>query len=125
MLNEYKATCRECNATFNVLYGRKTKTESHEVYSCPDCKNLFSLSNHEELKCPDCGEKKEFLRYNLHKAENIKYYKKMHDKELLSDEKFNTLKSYWDKMYCNQCPKCGKETLEWQIVKTVSAKMYK
>ena len=116
MINTYRATCSSCDASFAVKYGRKTKTESVEVYGCPGCKILFSLSNLEDFKCPMCKKDEGLIRYNFHKEENIRYYKKMLDKELLPRDKYDMLVSYWEKMECKRCPMCGKDALSWQII---------
>ncbi len=115
MINKYRANCSSCNASFTVEYGRKTKTESIEVYGCSKCQNLFSLSNLQEFKCPMCGND-ELIRYNFHKEENIRYYKKMLEEGLLNQKKYDMLVDYWKKMECKKCPMCGKDTLEWNII---------
>lgn len=115
MIDTYRANCSSCNASFAVKYGRKTKTESVEVYGCPGCKILFSLSNLQDFKCPMCGNEEGLIRYNFHKEENIRYYKKMLNQGLLDKEKYDTLVEYWEKMECKKCPMCGNDTLEWKI----------
>ncbi len=115
MINEYQASCSSCNASFTVEYGRKTKTESIEVYGCSKCQNLFSLSNLQKLECPKC-KNDNLIRYNFHKEENIRYYEKMLEKGLLNKEKYDMLLEYWDKISFNKCPKCGKNSLNWEIL---------
>jgi len=115
MVDKYRAICSSCKVSFIVNYGRETKSIAHEIYSCSSCKNLFSLSQREELECPGCG-RKELVRYNFHKAENIRYYKKMFGKGLLPEDKYDLLVDYWDKMVSKRCPVCSKDTLEWHIV---------
>ena len=116
MIDTYRANCSSCKASFAVQYGRKTKTESTEIYSCPKCKILFSLSNLEKFECPMC-KNDELKRYNFHKEENIVYYKKMFEKEMLTKDKYDLLVNYWEKFECDKCPMCGKDTLQWQIIK--------
>jgi len=114
MIDIYRASCSSCKASFAVKYGRKTKTISYEIYSCPKCKILFSLTNEEEFKCPMCKNDK-LTRYNFHKEENMLYCKKMIDQGLLTKEKYDMLVGYWQKMESKKCPMCGKDALEWEI----------
>ena len=113
MLHTYEASCSSCDARFSVKYGRETKTKSYEIYSCPTCKNLFSLSNHESFQCPSCGNKNDLLRYNMNKKENIEYTEKMYDEGLIGEQKKDLLVDYWEEMLSRQCPKCGTNMLEW------------
>lgn len=114
MIQKIKVNCDSCHATFTVKYGRKTKTISYEVYSCKQCKNLFSLTNQEPYKCPVC-EENDLIRYNMNRDDNIAYYDKMLDEELLTDEKHQMLVQYWEKMKSFLCPVCGNKTLHWSI----------
>jgi len=114
MINIYRASCSSCKASFAVQYGSKTKTESLEIYSCPKCKILFSLSNFEKFECPMC-KNDELKRYNFHKEENLNYCKKMFEENILKKEKYTMLLDYWKKMECNKCPMCEKDELEWKI----------
>jgi len=119
MTTTYQAICRTCSASFNVRYGSITNTISYEIYSCPTCKNLFSLTNQEQFICPGC-KKEPLIRYNLHKEENIKYYKKMFEGHLLSKQNYDLLISYWTNIKSTTCPVCNNETLDWHIINTAS-----
>jgi predicted RNA-binding Zn-ribbon protein involved in translation (DUF1610 family) len=67
-----------------------------------------------DATCPQCGNKNLIL-YNMNKSKNISYYKKMLREGLLTTQKYNTLVEYWQNMKSITCPKCGKDTLNWQI----------
>ena len=115
MVSKYKSTCKSCNASFIVDYGRSSPTVVYDVYSCPNCKNLFSKSNIDELSCPNCNNK-DLIHYNVHKIENIRYYKKMFANGLISQEKYEFLLEYWNKIQNEKCPICGKDALDWEII---------
>lgn len=117
MVRSYKVQCNACNAEFTVEYGSKNKRKIiYETYSCPECQNLFSLSNNEnEFKCPDCGNT-HLIRYNMNKKENLAYYKKMYDQQLLPQEKYDEIIEFWEKVKSNECPKCGKHDLVWSLL---------
>ena len=75
MILDYLVKC-ECGFKSEVNYGREGEEKISEVYSCPKCKNLFTLKFKEKLKCPKC--KGTILKqYNPNKEDNIAYYKKM------------------------------------------------
>ena len=46
----------------------------------------------------------------------IGHYEKMFDKDLLPQDKYNSLLDHWNKMENNTCPRCGNGTLEWHII---------
>ena len=47
---------------------------------------------------------------------NIRYYKKMFDKGVLTRDKYDILVDFWGKIVSRMCPVCGKDALEWHIV---------
>ncbi len=119
MIDTYQATCRACNASFIVTYGRKNDIIVVEVYSCSFCRNLFSLENTENLKCPRC-ENNKLIIYNMHKKENINYYQKMFDQGLLNQTQYDNLITYWNTIRNHTCPVCGKQTLRWMVLENVN-----
>ncbi|MCX6665628.1 MAG: hypothetical protein NT038_06170 [Euryarchaeota archaeon] len=115
MVETYRAICRSCSASFTVQYGSKTNTITYEIYSCPQCRNLFSLTNQEPFTCPTC-KNQQLIRYNFHKEENMLYYKKMLKQNLLSKQNYDLLEAYWKNTKNNTCPVCNNETLDWHIL---------
>jgi len=115
MVETYRALCSSCSASYTVKYGSITNALSYEIYSCPYCKNLFSLTNQEPFTCPTC-KNRELIRYNFHKEENLVYYEKMFKQNLLSKENYDLLVSYWENTKNNTCPVCNNTTLEWHII---------
>jgi len=116
MINRYRTSCSSCHAFFEVEYGSKDKDKItvFAIYSCPTCKNLFSLPNvAKELLCPTCGNKN-LKQYIMNKEKNMRYYKKMLQEGLLTTEKYDTLARYWKNIESTVCPKCGKDTLTWR-----------
>lgn len=117
MVDKYRTSCTKCKLLYELEYGRKNNNLIIEIFSCPSCKNLFSLpSNGKEIKCPQCGNKK-LDSYNMQKEKNLLYYNKMLKNKILSQSKYNTLVSYWEKIKSKQCPKCGEDTLIWNLYK--------
>jgi len=116
MVNTYKAQCKSCDADFTVQYGSKNKRKIiYETYSCPQCRNLFSLSNIDnQYSCPKCGNTN-LVRYNMNKEENISYYKKMYNKQLLPKDKYMEILDFWKNVKSDECPKCGNQDLEWNL----------
>ena len=115
MVDIYRASCSSCKAFFEVEYGSENRDIVYEIYSCPACKNLFSIANIEkDLSCPKCGNKN-LRRYNMHKEGNVRYYRKMLQKGLLTQEKYNILINYWKDILSNTCPKCGRDMLTWRL----------
>ena len=114
MINKYKISCK-CGFKAKVVYGREGKSDIEEVFSCPKCKNLFALKFNKKLECK-CGNTK-LIRYNPNKKKNIDYYKKMVDDKQLTRSKFDELKKFWKEIKDNECPKCGKKDLVWEIIK--------
>ena len=45
------------------------------------------------------------------------HYKKMVDDKQLTRSKFDELKKFWKEIKDNECPKCGKKDLVWEIIK--------
>lgn len=117
MVKTYKAQCDACNADFTVKYGSKNKRKIiHETYSCPQCNNLFSLSNNDdEFKCPNCGDTN-LIRYNMNKEENMDYYKRMYDEQLLPQKKYDEIMDFWETVKSDECPKCGTHNLVWSLL---------
>lgn len=113
MIRTYKAKCQACNVEYHLDYGSKNKRKIiYETFSCPSCNHLFSLSNNKKLACPNCGNE-DLYRYNLNKNQNISYYRKMYEKKLLSIDKYQEIVSFWKTVKCDECPKCGRNELEW------------
>jgi predicted RNA-binding Zn-ribbon protein involved in translation (DUF1610 family) len=114
MIKTYKVSCSSCHAEYIVEYGSKNKRKIiYETFSCPDCHNLFSLSNiDDEFKCPNCG-KTHLNRYNLHKEENLSYYKKVFEEGMIPKNKYKEITQFWNTVKSDECPKCGKHTLSW------------
>jgi DNA-directed RNA polymerase subunit M/transcription elongation factor TFIIS len=119
MVKTYKAQCNACDAEFTVKYGSKNKRKIiFETFSCPQCKNLFSLSNNDkEFSCPTCGNT-DLIRYNMNKIENITYYKKMYNEQVLPQEKYEEIIDFWKNVKSDECPKCGKHELVWSLLQT-------
>lgn len=120
MVNKYRVSCSSCKAFFEVEYGSKNKKIVYEIYSCRQCKNLFSVPNiGEELLCPQCGNKN-LIKYNMNKSKNIDYYKKMMREGHLTQGKYNSLVDYWKNIESTKCPNCGKDALIWRLYEKVS-----
>lgn len=117
MIRTYKVFCGNCHKEFIVKYGSKNKRKIiYETFSCPDCHNLFSLSNtDDDFKCPDCGNT-HVSRYNLHKEENLSYYKKMFDEKRIPENKYLEITQFWNTVKSDECPKCEKHTLSWAVI---------
>lgn len=119
MVDTYKVHCEECNAEFTVQYGSRNKNVVYETYSCPKCHNLFSLSNiRHDFSCPNCGNA-HLQRYNMNKDENKEFYTRMYQKGLLAKDRYSDLIEFWDTVKSDECPKCGKHSLEWKQVRTM------
>jgi len=115
MVDLYRTSCSSCKAFFEVKYGTKDKNNIYEIYSCPTCKNLFSLSNIDpDFSCPNC-KSKELKKYNMNKEKNISYYKKLFAAGQLTKKKYQILVNYWSHVLSKTCPKCGRDTLTWQL----------
>ncbi len=114
MVRRYKAHCNACSQEFTVKYGSKNKRKIiYETYSCPQCNNLFSISNTDhQFCCPECGNTN-LIRYNMNKEKNIAYYKRMYEEHLLPEDKFNEIIGFWETVKSDECPKCGKHELTW------------
>ncbi|MFH0869542.1 MAG: hypothetical protein V1866_00615 [archaeon] len=113
MIDNYLAKC-ECGFKAEVSYGREGEEKIHEVYSCPKCKNLFTLRFKEKLKCPKCkGEK--LCQYSPNKKDNIAYYRRMLKIGALHKRGMEELVTFWKKIYDTECPKCGKKKMHWTI----------
>lgn len=111
MIKNYKLSCG-CGLKAKVLYGREGKTKVLEVYSCPKCKNLFTLKFNEDLKCKKCNNTK-LIAYNPNKEDNLDFYKRMSKTGMLSESKLKELVGFWKKIKDKECPKCGKKQLKW------------
>jgi len=116
MVKTYKAQCNACDESYTVNYGSKNKRKIiYETYSCPQCNNLFSLSNNDNFKCPTC-ENTNLIRYNMNKEENMAYYKRMYDEQLLPQKKYDEIMEFWETVKSDECPKCGKHELVWSLI---------
>lgn len=115
MMIDYEAGCK-CGFKAKVKYGREGKSKTYEIFSCPKCKNLFTLLFNEKLKCNKCKNTK-LISYNPNKEDNLAYYKKMFKSKMLVKSKLNELKKFWNNIRDNECPKCGKKHLVWKIAK--------
>ncbi|MGM5484677.1 MAG: hypothetical protein ACQEP1_02280 [Nanobdellota archaeon] len=113
MIREYKVSC-DCGLSADVFYGRKSKKEIYEVLSCNACRNLFSVSVNDGRECPSCGGG-DLLIYLPDKSESTRFYDRMKEQGLLSEEKYKQIKEYWDKLEDKKCPSCGKDTLKWEV----------
>ena len=115
MVEVYRTSCNHCKSFFELKYGRKNKDEVYEIFCCPKCKDLFSLSNMQKNKqCPNCGND-QLKSYNMNKEKNIRYYKKMMSEHLLSPKEYNRLVSYWKNVESTHCPKCDHDGLTWRL----------
>ncbi|MFW6231054.1 MAG: hypothetical protein ACOC32_03445 [Nanoarchaeota archaeon] len=115
MLNRYAASCSACKVSFEVMYGTVNKKESYEIFSCPSCKNLFSLSNKKKAVCPGC-KSEELVRYNPNVKQNISFYGQMLKKKMLKKKDYNDIVSYWKGIEESKCPSCGKKKLSWTML---------
>lgn len=113
MITNYKVSCK-CGFKARVKYGREGKNKICEVFSCPECKNLFTLEFDEKLKCNECKNTK-LASYNPHKKDNLAYYKKMVKCNMLIKSKLKELEKFWKNIKDNKCPKCGKNQLVWKL----------
>ncbi len=111
-MEEYLASC-SCGFKAKVFYG-KSGEKVYEVFSCPKCKNLFSLTIDQKLSCPKC-KNEELKRYNPNKKDNLAYYASLSKKGALSSSKLKELKVFWENIKDNECPKCGKKTMNWEV----------
>ena len=114
MINDYNVNCK-CGFKSKVKYGRLGKNEVYEVFSCPNCKNLFTLHFNDELKCRKCKNTK-LASYNPNKMENLAFYKRMSKNNMLLKSKLKELEEFWKNIKDNECPKCGKKQLVWRIM---------
>jgi DNA-directed RNA polymerase subunit RPC12/RpoP len=114
MISKYKVICEFCNALFSVVYGTEDKKLCYEVYSCPLCRNMFSLSNKDSLECPACNNKC-LVEYNPNKKKNLKYYDDMNKQGLLTQADYDKLSEYWKNIKDAKCPRCGKDRLKWEV----------
>jgi DNA-directed RNA polymerase subunit M/transcription elongation factor TFIIS len=113
MILDYDVKC-PCGFKAEVSYGREGEERIHEVYSCPACKNLFTLRLKEKLRCPKCkGEK--LKQYNPNKKDNISYYKRMLKNKTLHKRGMDELLTFWKKIHDAECPRCGKKKMVWTI----------
>jgi len=113
MIDNYLVKC-ECGFKAEVSYGREGEENIHEVYSCPKCKNLFTLRFKEKLRCTKCkGEK--LLQYNPNKKDNISYYKRMFKTRMLHKQGMKELMAFWKRIHDAECPMCGKKKMRWTI----------
>ena len=115
MISKYKVHCK-CGFKTEVKYGRVSKKEIYEIFSCPNCKNLFSLEANDKLICKKC-KNPELVPYNPHKKENLDYYKRMLKLDLLNKSKLKELEGFWKSIEDEECPICGKKTLKWDLLK--------
>ena len=114
MLIKYKISCSNCNRSFVVDYGSIKKEVSYEIFSCPKCKNLFSLKNTDPAECPGCKNTK-LVKYNPHVDENLDFYAKMLKKGLLKKGDYNNLKRYWQKGAINPARlRDASEQIPWE-----------
>ena len=113
MIKNYEAVCK-CGFKARLKYGREGKNEVEEIFSCPKCQNLFTLAFTDTLKCK-CGNT-ELISYNPNKEDNLAYYKKMAKDNMLLNSKLKELEEFWNKVKDNECPKCNKDTLRWNIL---------
>ena len=120
MIRTYKVSCSNCHAEYTVEYGSKNKRKIlHETFSCPDCHNLFSLSNKDkDFECPNCGNS-HLTRYNLHKKENLSYYEKVFNQGMIPKDKYDEITQFWNTVKSDEGPKCGKHTLSWMVLEEV------
>jgi len=115
MVDIYRASCDNCHSFYELKYGRINNNEVYEILSCPDCKNLFSVSNNKRnIACPTCGNDK-LIPYNMNKEKNIRYYQKMMNKRLLPPQEYNSLIKYWNNVESTLCPKCDHQALHWRL----------
>ncbi|MBN1502356.1 hypothetical protein JW930_02330 [Candidatus Woesearchaeota archaeon] len=113
MLKKYHIRCASCNVSFSVQYGTVEKEICYEIFSCPICKNLFSLTNREKAVCLKCNNTM-LKRYNPNKKKNLEFFNKMHEEGLLTSYDHEELKRFWVTILDNECPCCGQYTLVWE-----------
>lgn len=111
MINTFKVSCK-CGFKSSVQYGNDGRKVIYETFSCPKCKNLFSLEYNKQRKCPKC-KNTNLKPYNPNKKENIEFYRRMNKIGMLSKSKLNDLEEFWQKIGDDECPKCGKKQLKW------------
>lgn len=114
MIAHYKVSCK-CGFKAKVTYGRESKTKVYEVFSCLKCKNLFALLFDDKLRCKKCGNTK-LIPYNPNKKENLAYYKRMLKSNMLVKSKLKELEKFWKNIKDDECPKCGKNKLVWNVI---------
>ncbi|MBN1793036.1 hypothetical protein JW826_05120 [Candidatus Woesearchaeota archaeon] len=107
----YQASC-PCGLKEKLQYGRDEDGTLYEVFSCPKCRNLFTLRFNARLECPTCRGI-DLKSYNPHKEQNIEFYKARHRDHQLSKEMLDELTRFWIHIRDKECPKCGKNTLRW------------
>ena len=112
MIINYEVKC-SCGFFAQVKYGKVGKDEIYEIFSCPECKNLFSLEAKEKIKCKTCKNTR-LIPYNPNKKENLRYYQDMSEGNMLIESKLKELKTFWDKISDDACPKCKKNQLIWK-----------
>lgn len=111
VLQNYKVECK-CGFNQIVRYGKISKDEIYEIFSCKKCNNLFTLRFDNDRKCFNCSGT-ELVAYNPHKIENLNFYKEMYDKKNIEVEKLTELNNFWDTIEFDKCPKCKNHTLKW------------
>ncbi|MBN2368011.1 hypothetical protein JXC34_03255 [Candidatus Woesearchaeota archaeon] len=114
MIHKFRITCGFCGKIFEVRYGLEGKEVCYDIFSCPKCRNLFSLSNNDVQECPQCNNRK-LNHYNPHKKENLEYYDSMKKQGVLVDKNFEKLKEYWKYINDTLCPCCGHKSLKWEM----------
>lgn len=112
MLVKYRVVC-PCGFEARLKYGKSDQKNIFEVYSCPECKNLFTLFSTDEREC-GCGNKN-LVQYNPNKKENLDFYKKMAVGNRLAEEKLAELEEFWKNIKDCECPRCGKQTMKWIV----------
>lgn len=111
MIIKYKVSCK-CGFKARVTYGRVGKRKVHEVFSCPKCRNLFTLEFNKPLKCKKCRNSS-LIPYNPNKEDNLAFYKKMIRSKMLIKSKLKELENFWKNIKDKECPLCGKKQLKW------------
>lgn len=110
MIHEYSLSCK-CGFKQKIEYGRDG-LKILEIYSCPTCKNLFSLGMVNKKECIKCKGSL-LVSYNPNKKENIGYYRDMFNQKKILKSQLDQLEVFWGTIKDNECPKCGKKQLVW------------
>lgn len=110
MITRYRVVC-SCGFEARVKYGKSDQKNVFEVFSCRECKNIFSLFSDDERVCA-CGNKS-LIQYSPNKKDNLNFYKNMASKNKLSKDQLEELENFWNKIKDHECPRCGKYSLKW------------